>query len=134
MNRSALLLAATMLLSGCSTSPISSSEADPVPGDRLYAFTGKETSRLVVTRDTGILGAACNYKLYIDGTLAGAFGSGETASFGLKPGTHILGIAAGPPCGGAGLIESDVTIGAGQTVKRRISINQSGFRLTPTAY
>jgi hypothetical protein len=134
MKSSILLLLPVLLLVGCSTSPISSDQADPVPSDRLYAFTAKAESRLVVTRDTGILGGACNYKLYIDGKYAAAFGSGETATFGLKPGNHILGIAAGPPCGGAGLIESEVTIDAGQTLKRRIAINSSGFRLTPTAY
>jgi hypothetical protein len=125
---------ALLVAAGCSTSPISSQEASAVPSSRLHAFTRKQESTLVVTRDTGILGAACNYKLYIDGTFAAEFGSGETAAFGIKAGSHVLGIAAAAPCGGAGLLESEVFVTAGQIAKRRIYINQSGFHLTPTSY
>lgn len=123
-----------LFIAGCSTSPISSDEASKIPPSRVYAFSQKAESKLVVTRDTGILGAACNYKIYIDGKLSAEIGSGETVSFGLKPGNHILGIAAAPPCGGAGLRESDVTIASGETAKRRVYINSSGFFLTPTAF
>ncbi len=128
------LVLALLVVAGCSTSPISSGEASKVPSSRLHAFTNKQESTLVVTRDTGILGAACNYKLYIDGVFAAEFGSGETAAFGLKAGSHVLGIAAAAPCGGAGLLESEVVVAAGQVAKRRIYTNHSGFRLTPTSY
>lgn len=126
--------ATALFITGCSTSPISSGEASKIPPSRIYAFSQKAESQLVVTRDTGILGAACNYKIYIDGKLAAEIGSGETVAFGLRPGNHILGIAAAAPCGGAGLRESDVTIASGETAKRRVYTNSSGFFLTPTAF
>lgn len=124
------LIAATVtaMLVGCSTSPISADKADPVPSSRLYAFTQKSGSELVVTRDSGMYQVGMKVKFYIDGTLAAEFGQGEVGRFGLKPGTHILAISDG-----GSLIESEIDIGPGQTVRRRISISGARYDLSPTS-
>lgn len=124
---------AVALLAGCSTSPISADRADPVPQSRLYAFGSHADAQLVVTRDSGLYGSGCNYRLYIDGTLSAEFASGEVAKFGLKPGKHILGVKPSAACGGFGLIEREVEVGTGESVRRRITLSGDAFDISPTA-
>lgn len=51
---------AVTLLAGCATSPVPSSEADPVPSSRLFAYQAptQGDSSLIVTRDKGFVGGA----------------------------------------------------------------------------
>ncbi|MDB5995273.1 MAG: hypothetical protein JWP42_2409 [Pseudomonas sp.] len=126
-------LVAVMLLAGCATSPISADHADPVPKSRIYAFDNKADAQIVVTRDSGLYGSGCNYRLFIDGTLAAEFASGEVAKFGVKPGSHILGIKPSAACGGWGLVEREVQVGAGESVRRRITLSGDSFDISPTA-
>lgn len=95
-----IAVVAVVLLAGCATSPVPVNNADPVPSSRLYAFNGKSEAQLLVTRDSGLYGSGCNYRLYIDGTLAAEFASGEVAWFGVKAGKHILGVKPSAACGG----------------------------------
>jgi len=124
---------AVALLAGCATSPVPADKADPVPRNRLFAFSGKSESQLVVTRDSGLYGSGCNYRLYIDGTLAAEFASGEVARFGVKAGKHILGIKPSAACGGWGLVEREVDVKTGETVRRRITLSGDNFDISPTA-
>jgi len=124
---------AVALLAGCATSPVPADKADPVPRNRLFAFSGKSESLLVVTRDSGLYGSGCNYRLYIDGTLAAEFASGEVARFGVKAGKHILGIKPSAACGGWGLVEREVDVKTGETVRRRITLSGDNFDISPTA-
>ena len=57
-------LAVVMALAGCSTSPVTVNNADPVPASRLHAFSGKSDAKLIVTRDTGLYGSGVNYSIY----------------------------------------------------------------------
>lgn len=127
----ALLLVA---MSGCSTSPITAENADPVPSTRLYAFTEKNAAQLVVTRDSGIYGAEVRFILHIDGKPSAEFHPGEVARFGLAPGKHILGVSKYMIFGTSRIIESEVDVKAGDLVRRRISQHGSSFSFTPTAY
>lgn len=122
-----------VILAGCMTSPISANRADPVPHSRLYAFGGNAGGQIVVTRDSGLYGSGCNYRLYIDGTLSAEFASGEVARFGVKPGKHILGIKPSSACGGFGLVEREVEVGSGESVRRRITLSGDAFDISPTA-
>ncbi|WP_426160141.1 hypothetical protein [Pseudomonas sp. TSRC2-2] len=124
---------AVALLAGCATSPVPADKADPVPSNRLFAFSGKSESQLVVTRDSGLYGSGCNYRLYIDGALAAEFASGEVARFGVKAGKHILGIKPSAACGGWGLVEREVDVKTGETVRRRITLSGDNFDISPTA-
>lgn len=124
---------AIALLAGCSTSPVPADKADPVPSNRLFAFSGKSESQLVVTRDSGLYGSGCNYRLYIDGALAAEFASGEVARFGVRAGKHILGIKPSAACGGWGLVEREVDVKTGETVRRRITLSGDNFDISPTA-
>lgn len=134
MQRSLMAGLVGVLLSGCSTSPISAGDADPVPPSRLFAFSSKGGSQLVVTRDSGMFGAGCNHRFYIDGTLAAEFATGEVARFGLAPGKHVIGAKPSAACGGGGLVESEVDLKLGESVRRRLSVTPGGITVTPTAY
>lgn len=132
-----ILMAAIGLafLAGCGTSPISADSATPVPAKRLFAFSEKGESQLVVTRDSGLYGSGCNYRFYIDGTLAAEFAQGEMARFGLKPGRHILGSTYSSACGGGSVVEREVELKEGEVVRRRISVLMGGVQdISPTAF
>ncbi len=122
---------AVALLAGCATSPVPSSEADPVPSSRLFAFQSptQGDSTLVVTRDKGFVGGGCNATVSIDGRRAAEIGTGETAKFRVTPGEHIVSASS---CG-SGLKERETNIKAGSTKKFRISIDSSmSMDLSPT--
>lgn len=122
---------AVALLAGCATSPVPSSEADPVPSSRLFAFQSptQGDSTLVVTRDKGFVGGGCNTTVSIDGRRAAEIGTGETAKFRVTPGEHIVSASS---CG-SGLKERETNIKAGSTKKFRISIDSSmSMDLSPT--
>ncbi|KRW73870.1 hypothetical protein AO729_00850 [Pseudomonas sp. TTU2014-066ASC] len=62
MQRS-MCVAVIMALSGCATTPIPAEEADPVPIARLLAYQEAlvDGATLIVTRDRGFTGSACNH-------------------------------------------------------------------------
>ncbi|KTC10565.1 hypothetical protein AO391_26435 [Pseudomonas marginalis ICMP 9505] len=124
---------AMMVLAGCATSPLPAENADPVPGSRVFAFQAplEGKSSLIVTRDKGFVGSACNTNISIDGTRAAAIGSGETANFHLTPGEHMISASS---CG-SGLKEREVSIPTGSTKRYRISIDSAmSLDLSPTAF
>jgi hypothetical protein len=125
-----LMAGSTVLLAGCAPTPISADRADPVPADRIFAYSGKAGSEIVVTRDSGFVGSGCTIRFYIDGNRAADFHSGEVARFGVKPGKHTLGAEPINMCGGSGIGESEIDIGQGQSVRRRIA----GASVMPTSY
>ena len=132
-----LLALSSVLLAGCSTSPVSSSQADPVPTNRLTAFQSKPAGQfgiLIVTRDSGFTGSACNTLLFIDGQKSAAISSGETAKFYVPAGERIIGVNSTALCGG-GLKERSLVMEPGGTKKYRISIDTSmSMDLSPTAF
>ena len=132
-----LLVISSIILAGCSTSPIPSDQASPVPASRLTAFQSKPAGQfgtLIVTRDNGFIGSACNTILYIDGKKSAEIGSGETAKFYLPAGEKIIGANSTSMCGG-GLKERSLVMGADNIKKYRISIDTSlSMDLSPTAF
>lgn len=109
-----LLLAA--VFSGCATTPIRSSDAQPVPTDRLLAFqekSEKTPSRIVITRDVGFTGSACYLVVRINGKDAVRIDVGETAIFSVEPGESLLSVVLDPL--GKGLCRASLDPGRGTT-------------------
>lgn len=127
----------TMLASACSTTPIPASEATPAPSERLSGLQSPppgEFATLVVTRDQGFYGSACDTVLSVDGQEVGRLRSGEVARFYAKPGAIILGAQTSAMCLG-GLKEREVKLNPASTIRYRISIDSSGgLDLSPTAF
>jgi hypothetical protein len=129
-----LILAAsaalTVAVTGCAPTPISADQADPVPSSRLYAFGAKSESQIVVTRDSGFVGSGCKIRFYIDGKSAADFYSGEVARFGVSAGKHLLAAEPIEICGGSGIGESEITLKAGESARRRVA----GASVMPTSF
>ncbi|SPA51410.1 conserved exported hypothetical protein [Cupriavidus taiwanensis] len=127
----------TMLVSACSTTPIAASQAAQAPSERLSGLQTPppgEFATLVVTRDQGFYGSACDTVLSVDGKEVGRLRSGEVARFYAKPGAIILGAQTSAMCLG-GLKEREVRLAPAATVRYRISIDSSGgLDLSPTAF
>jgi hypothetical protein len=67
-----LALGTLVNVTGCATTPVSSASAKSVPSERIYAFemtkSAQDRGLLIVTRDKGMMGAACAARLYLDET------------------------------------------------------------------
>src|SRR5687767_15323554 len=67
------LLGVTILVVACTSTPVPSSYAKPIPADRIRApeFTRAQEgfALVVVTRDKGLTALACTAHLHVDGTL-----------------------------------------------------------------
>jgi hypothetical protein len=121
---------AVALLVGCAPVPISADKADPVSPDRVFAYSAKAESQIVVTRDAGMSGSGCTIRFYIDGKPAADFHAGEVARFGVAAGKHILAVEGVRMCAGTGLAETEINLKPGESLRRRIA----GISLTPTSF
>ena len=104
MLRIVIAAAFAAFVSGCATSPVSPSQAKPVPRERLFAFQEKlpkSTATISVTRDSGLLGSGCFLAFSLDGVRAGRFDPSENARFYVEPGEHLLSVR--PDAEGSGL-------------------------------
>lgn len=95
MFRTLLFLLLLSSLMGCArlSTPIPYSEAIPTPKDRLFEFqqqNDKRTSSIIVVRDVSFFGGQCFHAIWIDGTLGAKMEPGETATFYLEPGEHLM--------------------------------------------
>jgi hypothetical protein len=107
-----------LTFTACSTTPVSTSRAQPVPADRqlLFAQSGHGLAEIIVKRDTGLSGGACSTEISIDGKPAAYIRTGEKVIFYVTPGEHFVSAEPHGICPG-GLIEQK-TIAS--TAKRRI--------------
>jgi len=85
------ILLGGILLSGCATQSISPSQAVPVDQDRAaWVDATGDTYQIRVTRDTGQMGSLCLARISIDGKQAADLKMGESATFKVSPGTHLV--------------------------------------------
>ena len=129
-------LFALLTLAGCATSIVHPDQADPVPADRLYAFTqktGSDDAKITVVRDEGLYGSACGLIVRIDGKRAAMLSTGEVASFHVTPGEHSLsaGLSGQGMC--SHLVDKSIELVAKPSQQRtyRLSFDQGGFYINP---
>lgn len=140
---SVVTIVALILLAGCTTSPVSSGKAKAVPSERvIYQSPAHAGSSITVTRDTGwIAGGGCYVGVLIDGKLAARLATGETVTFRVPEGRHILGMSGDPMgnglCGleiGQSIKESSAELKGGESQRFRISGDtNSGLDIRPTS-
>ena len=86
-------LAGAVMLAGCST-PVTSSDAKPVPAERVFGYQAKpqgvDFGTVVITRDTGFVGGGVAVTVSIDGKQAAALRTGERVTLYVPAGEHIL--------------------------------------------
>lgn len=140
MNR-ILFVLAVIGLSGCVTQSVPTSKAKIVPVERVL-IEGTGEAKFIVTRDNGwLVGGGCYTTLTLDGNHIARIGTGETISYKVRAGRHILGIAddslGGGLCGvgnGKPYKETSTVISDNETQKFRIAGDaNSGLDIRPTS-
>lgn len=136
-----MLALAAIGLSGCVTQAVPNTKAKDVPAERVL-IQGAGDSDFIITRDNGwLVGGGCFTTLTLDGKHVARIGTGETISYKIKPGRHILGIADDPKGGGLCGVgdgqpyrETSTVISENETQKFRISGDtNSGLDIRPTS-
>jgi hypothetical protein len=143
MHRTLLTITAAIALAGCSSTPINQASAKKVPASRTFAFQADVSggAKLVVSRDKGFWASGgCYATVLVDGRKAARIDTGETVSFKLKPGSHIIGIAGDEDGNGICALqigqpvkETAAEISSGETYKFRISGTQNGTDIRPSS-
>jgi hypothetical protein len=135
--RPSWVLAMAIPLLGCSTTPVASSSAKPIPVERIYAVdaTNPEEGHalLVVTRDKGWKAMACVARLYVDGDLVADLKASEQIRLYVEEGTHLVGVSGERCLGGADQTSVDVT--RAKPVLLRVSMGSGvGMKIAPSAF
>ncbi|MHC8354257.1 hypothetical protein ACYZTL_03205 [Pseudomonas sp. LB3P81] len=126
-------------LVGCSTTAVPVDVAVAAPSERvmLYQKNGPDMGRLVLVRDSGMLGSGCFASLFVDGERAARLDTKEKVVFYLPAGEHLLGAALegkGLCAANAGKRERDFVIKANQSKSFRVFTSQSGdLDILPTS-
>ena len=133
MKKSFFIIMAVALfwLTGCATTPVTTGKSTPIPAERLLGFQTniKQGATIVVNRDSGFLsGTGCLVTLLIDGKTAARIDAGETGTFVVEPGQHVIGASNYAVSGGHCAVQavqapaqSATVVKAGQIQKFRIS-------------
>lgn len=134
----AVFLGFAFAVAGCATTPVPESAASAVPPDRLYApalarpVSGGGT--ITVRRDSGMLGAGCSARVWIDGQPAADLWPSERVAIHVEAGEHIVSAQGNALCTGA-LLEVPANVKPGRESRLRIGYGANGqFILSPTAF
>jgi hypothetical protein len=143
MRRTFLTIIAAMVLAGCSSTPVNQASAKKVPTSRKFAFQNDVSggATLVVSRDKGFWASGgCYATVLVDGRKAARIDTGETVSFKLKPGHHIIGIAGDDEGTGVCALqisqpvkETSTDLKVGDVQKFRVSATQNGSDIRPSS-
>lgn len=140
MNRSlSLAFACAVITSACATAPVPASEAKEVPAVRVldsrYSKPVSGTGEVVVKRDAGAVGSACNPRVFVDAVPIADIDSSEKIVLHLPEGDHIVSAGFQGGLCGQGLAETKVNAKAGARSSYRIGFgNNYDFFIMPTAF
>lgn len=113
LSTSVLAIVCVTALSGCATTPVSNSNAKPVPVERIISKSSqlKKTGDATVNvkRDAGFIGSGCNIVVYLDGKPIAELDTAEKVTFYAQPGEHILSVKQTSICV-AGLKEIAISL------------------------
>lgn len=118
-------------ISGCATTPVTTKEAQAVPGDRILRTERlpiEGNAQALFVRDGGLLGAGVYQHLFIDGKEAALLNPSEKVEFVLSPGEHIFGVIPTDPFGTSSLNTIDQDLKPGKRYFYRIQTDGNSFR------
>jgi hypothetical protein len=130
---------AILSLIGCATQPLAIDKSALVPASRILApqwtAQAQYTGSLVIKRDSGFMGSACNVRVFVDAVPVADLAPSEKVELFVALGEHIVGAASiGMFCGG-GASEAAVVIIPERQRILRIAAGQSGdLHLQPSAF
>jgi len=120
-----------VFIAGCATSPVPYHEASSVSASDLlegysrYSQPKEGSVRVILVRDSGMLGAAVPAKLSIDAIAVAKLWSSQRLELFLMPDSYIFSVEPSPRLGGA-LVEREIQIKNGKSYAFRISLDGSG--------
>lgn len=126
-------------LTACATHPVSIEQASAVPSSRILAprwlAQAQYTGSLVIKRDSGFMGSACNVRVFVDGVPVADLAPSEKVELFIPLGEHIVGVTSPNAICGGGVSEAAVIVGAERQKILRIASGQSGdIYLQPSAF
>ncbi len=125
-------------LGACATSPVSVQHASSVSSSHFlapqWASPSPNTGLLIVTRDSGLMGAGCAVRLYVDAIPAADLEASEKVELFIEVGEHVVGVTPRGICGG-GTASTEVVVRADRQKVLRIGSGQSGdLTIQPSAF
>ncbi|WP_141400537.1 hypothetical protein [Magnetospirillum sp. 15-1] len=133
----AIVMAASLGLAACGTSPVKLDATTPTPPNRILAFgnPGSGLSTVIVVRDSGFVGSGVYQALKVDGIWAAKLDTSESVTLYMAPGDHVFGVIPTPNLFGThSIYETSLRIEPMRTHYLRISIGAEGTtRIAPTA-
>jgi len=137
-SRRAVAIVCLAMLGGCATTPVSTASAPSVAPTRILnaAFLQRRDGygEVIVKRDEGFAGSACNTRVFANATPIAEIAPGEKVVFYLPVGEQMIGAIATGICGG-GLVEAKVLVNLTRTAVYRVSYGSNmEFSIQPTAF
>ena len=122
-------------ISGCATSPITTTSAQPVPASQILSAElvtqTNGTAEVVVKRDSGMRGMGCMVRIYADAKPVADLWRSEKVVMYLTEGDHIISAST---CGG-GVVEIQTIVKAGKVNTYRVGFGVvSELGIFPTAF
>lgn len=95
-----IFLGLVLSLIGCSTAPVVSNTAKPIPNERVYNqdYLKKQTpeqAKVTFLRVKGFLGSGCTHDIYVNNEKAFSIRSNEIATIYLEPKYYIFRLETG---------------------------------------
>jgi len=107
------LVGVAFFVIACTSTPVPSSSAKPIPAGRIrapeYTKAQEGSALVVVTRDKSLTVLSCTAHLHVDGTLVADLRPGEQIRLFLEEGQHLVGVSAAGCIGGADQASVDVS-------------------------
>lgn len=137
VQRKFIWITATLLVSACSTTPVTQQSAVRVPTDRIYqtsyigaALTASDAT-VVFLRDSGFSGSGCSHDLYVDNMKVFAIRQGEQITIHVPEGQRVFRLETGGGLCPNISISQETIIAAGARQVYRILLPSDGsLRLT----
>ncbi|MGP0910339.1 hypothetical protein [Serratia sp. CY81593] len=92
MMKKIVFVAAIAFLSGCATQAVLPNQAKLTPQERIFKHQSpiNDGAKLIIVRDSGMLGAGCFAGVYIDGVRSASLNPGERVDLYLPAGEHNI--------------------------------------------
>lgn len=132
-----LLLAVAIILAGCSTEPMRTSDAFPVPANRIQNAKLLQPQSgygyMLIKREMGFNGINCPIYLSADGEPFAEILPGEKIEVYLPPAEHIISARSNVVCGGT--FEEVIGFEVGQARAYRVGFgSRNDLLLQPTSF
>ena len=129
-----IILAAAFVVTGCATSPVGVTQSRPVPQSKVKATPARavasmaEGGRVIIVRDTGLLGGGGGLRLLVDGLPVADLATADRYEVILAEGEYILGLLPSVNLFSASTVkETAVFVRKGQTYTFRVGLDASGL-------